>query len=169
MARMPLDPRISRMLIEARGEGCLREVAVIAAALSIRDPRERPPEKAAQADAMHAPFRDPDSDFLTLLNIWDRFHGDFEELKALNQKRKFCHDHFLSFPRMREWVFVHAEILDILQELQGLRSGRSGAGREDVQGPLRRHPPVDRRAATCPTSPSTRNGTSTRRPRAARP
>ena len=76
---MPLDPRISRMLLEARAENCLREAAVIASALSIRDPRERPPEKAAQADAMHAPFRHPDSDFLTLLNIWDRYHGGLEQ------------------------------------------------------------------------------------------
>ena len=118
MARMPLDPRVSRILLEARDEGCLREAAVIASALSIRDPRERPPEKAAQADAMHAPFRDPDSDFLTLLNIWERYHGDFEELHGLNRKRKFCRDHFLSFSRMREWTFVHAEVLDILRELR---------------------------------------------------
>ena len=118
MARMPLDPRIARMLLEARPENCLRETAVIASALSIRDPRERPPEKAAQADAMHAPFRDPDSDFLTLLNIWDRWHGDFEGLQGLNRKRKFCRDHFLSFPRMREWTLVHAEVRDILRELK---------------------------------------------------
>jgi ATP-dependent helicase HrpA len=129
MARMPLDPRVSRILLEAREEGCLREAAVIASALSIRDPRERPLEKAAQADAMHAPFRDPDSDFLTLLNIWDRYHGDFEELKGLNRKRKFCHEHFLSFPRMREWTFVHAEVLDILRELK-IPAGRTApAGR----------------------------------------
>jgi len=118
MARMPLDPRISRILIEARGEGCLGEAAVIAAALSIRDPRERPPDKAVQADAMHAPFRHPDSDFLTLLQIWDRFHGGWDKALSHSQKRKFCHDHFLSFPRMREWVFVHNEILEILEEMR---------------------------------------------------
>ena len=128
MARMPLDPRVSRILLEDRGEGCLREAAVIASALSIRDPRERPLEKAAQADAMHAPFRDSDSDFLTLLNIWERFHGDFEELKGLNRKRKFCRDHFLSFSRMREWTFVHAEVMDILRELKiSLGSARPAA------------------------------------------
>ena len=118
MARMPLDPRISRILLAARGESCLREAAVIAAALSIRDPRERPPDKAVQADAMHAPFRHPDSDFLTLLEIWDRFHGGWEKALSHSQKRKFCHDHFLSFPRMREWVFVHNEILEILEEMR---------------------------------------------------
>jgi ATP-dependent helicase HrpA len=123
MARVPLDPRISRMLLEALREDCLREVAVIAAALSIRDPRERPPEKAQQADAMHAPFRDPDSDFLTLLNIWDRYHGDWQGLRSTSQKRRFCHEHFLSFPRMREWAYVHDQILDILRELR-LPAGR---------------------------------------------
>ena len=123
MARMPLDPRISRMLLEARKEGCLRDVAVIASALSVRDPRERPPEKAAQADATHAPFRDPDSDFLTLVNIWNRYHGDLERQTSHSRKRAFCRDHFLSFVRMREWTFVHAEILDILKE-SGIPPGR---------------------------------------------
>ncbi|MBU1185815.1 MAG: ATP-dependent RNA helicase HrpA [Acidobacteria bacterium] len=118
MARMPLDPQISRMLIEAQKEGVLREVAVIASALSIRDPRERPPEKAAQADQKHAPFRHPDSDFLTLLNIWDTYNGSWEKLKSQNQKRKFCLTHFLSYPRMREWTFIHDQIRDILKELR---------------------------------------------------
>jgi ATP-dependent helicase HrpA len=118
MARIPLDPRISRMLLEALEEGVLREVAVIASALSIRDPRERPPEKAREADAAHAPFRDPDSDFLTLLNIWDRFHADWASMRSTGQKRRFCHEHFLSFPRMREWAYIHDQILDILRELR---------------------------------------------------
>jgi len=118
MARMPLDPRISRILLHAHQEGCLPEVAVIASALSIRDPRERPLEKAAQADSMHQPFRNPDSDFLTLLNIWNRYHGEWEHLSSQNKKRKFCRDHFLSFNRMREWVLIHEQILAILQEMK---------------------------------------------------
>jgi ATP-dependent helicase HrpA len=116
MARMPLDPRISRMLLEARRENCLPEVCVLAAALSVRDPRERPPDQAAQADAVHAAFRDPGSDFLVLLNIWNRYHGDFERLPAAAERRKFCHAHFLSFPRMREWVYLHQEIRAVLGE-----------------------------------------------------
>jgi ATP-dependent helicase HrpA len=116
MARMQLDPRLSRMLLEARAENCLPEVAVLAAALSIRDPRERPPDKSAQADAVHAAFRHPDSDFLVLLNIWDRYHGDFEKLASLVQKRRFCHENFLSFPRMREWTYLHAEIQEALRQ-----------------------------------------------------
>jgi ATP-dependent helicase HrpA len=116
MARMPLDPRISRMLLEAHRENCLPEVAVLASALSIRDPRERPPDQTQQADAVHATFRDPNSDFLVLLNIWNRYHSDREKLGTVAQKRKFCHDHFLSFPRMREWGYLHDEINAVLSE-----------------------------------------------------
>jgi ATP-dependent helicase HrpA len=115
MARMPLDPRISRMILEAREEGCLREVAAIAAALSIRDPRERPPEKAEQADTAQALFRHPDSDFLTLLDIWDRFHR-LQEKSSKSMQRRFCQEHFLSYPRMREWGHVHDQILAICEE-----------------------------------------------------
>jgi ATP-dependent helicase HrpA len=128
MARMQVDPRLSRMLIEATAETCLPEVSVLAAALSIRDPRERPPDKAQQADAVHAAFRHPDSDFLVLLNIWNRYHGDFEKLGSLVQKRRFCHENFLSFPRMREWVYLHAEIGNALRELTfGARAGKGQA------------------------------------------
>ncbi len=144
MARMQVDPRLSRMLIEAREERCLPEVAVLAAALSVRDPRERPPDKAQQADAVHAAFKHPDSDFLVLLNIWNRYHGDFEKLGSLVQKRRFCHENFLSFPRMREWAYLHAEIESALRELElepragwerGMERGRGmGRGRGRGQG-----------------------------------
>ncbi len=116
MAQMPLDPRISRMMIEAEKEGCVEEVAVLAAALSIQDPRERPAEKAASADLVHAPFKNPDSDFLTLFNIWNRYHREWENLKTQNRMRKFCKDHFLSFPRMREWIFTHEQIATIMAQ-----------------------------------------------------
>jgi len=116
MARMPLDPKISRMMLEADKEGCIEEVAVIASALSIQDPRERPTEKAAQADQMHAPFKDKGSDFITLVNIWNRFHREWETLKTQNKMRKFCKAHFLSFPRMREWVYTFDQIMGILRE-----------------------------------------------------
>jgi len=116
MARIPLDPRISRMMIEAYHEGYMEDVAVIASALSVQDPRERPPEKAASADQVHAPFKDPDSDFLTLLNIWKRFHREWEDLRTQNKMRKFCKAHFLSFSRMREWVYTYHQIMSILKE-----------------------------------------------------
>jgi ATP-dependent helicase HrpA len=124
MAPMPLDPRLSRMLIEAEREACLREVAIIAAGLSIRDPRERPPDKAGLADQAQAGFGHPDSDFLTLLNVWDRFHSPAESLTSKSKQRKYCEEHFLSYSRMREWGFVHDQILSILKE-QGISRGRT--------------------------------------------
>ena len=116
MAKIPLDPRLSRMLIEASQEGCIAETVVIAAALSIQDPRERPVEKAGEADRMHAGFDDPNSDFVTLLNIWDRFHAHWRKVKSSNQLKKYCRGHYLSFKRMREWRDIHSQIIAILKE-----------------------------------------------------
>jgi ATP-dependent helicase HrpA len=116
MAIIPLDPRLSRMLIEAKQERCIAETAIIAAALSIQDTRERPLEKTAEADRMHAGFDDPNSDFVTLLNIWGRYHAHWQKVKSNNQMKKFCREHFLSFKRMREWRDIHSQILAILKE-----------------------------------------------------
>ena len=128
MARVPLDPRISRMVIEASREGCLQETAAIAAALSIQDPRERPKDKALQADQVHGPFKDPDSDFLTLLRIWNRYHREWESLKTQNRMRKFCKEHFLSYARMREWVHTHDQITAILREQRIVVDREQGDG-----------------------------------------
>ena len=116
MARMPLDPRISRMMLEACKEGYAEETAIVAGTLSTQDPRERPQEKAAQADQMHAPFKDTDSDFFTLIKIWNQYHRQWKNLKTQNKMRKFCRDHFLSFPRMREWIYTHDQIMTIIKE-----------------------------------------------------
>jgi len=120
MARIPLDPRVSRMLIEAGRQGVLEDMAIICAALSIQDPRERPLEKADQADRAQGTFKHPDSDFLTLLNIWTRYRRVWETRPSQNRLKRFCRDHFLSYVRMREWRDVHQQITDILQE-QGIR------------------------------------------------
>jgi len=114
MAAFPLDPRASRMLIEAQKENCVNEIAVIAAALSIQDPRERPYEKADDASKAHAQFAHPESDFLTYLNIWNRYHGSLESLPTQSKLRKFCRDHFLSYKRMIEWRDIYHQILDII-------------------------------------------------------
>ena len=116
MAKIPLDPRLSRMLIEAQQQGCLAETAIIAAALSIQDPRERPVEKTAEADRMHAGFDDPNSDFVTYLNIWLRYHSHWQQVNSNNQMKKFCREHFLSYKRMREWRDIHSQIIAILKE-----------------------------------------------------
>ncbi|NLA75774.1 MAG: ATP-dependent RNA helicase HrpA, partial [Deltaproteobacteria bacterium] len=116
MAAMPLDPRISRMMIEACKEGYVEETAVIAGILSIQDPRERPVEKAALADQMHAPFKDSDSDFFTMLKIWKQYHREWNDLKTQNRMRRICRDHFLSFSRMREWVYTYDQIMNIIKD-----------------------------------------------------
>ncbi|MCP4682797.1 MAG: ATP-dependent RNA helicase HrpA [Desulfobacterales bacterium] len=133
MARMPIDPRISRMMIEAGKEACVKEVTIIASALSIRDPGERPLEKGTQADRMHAPFKDPDSDFITLLRLWNFYHDAWKALKTQNKMRKFCKQHFLSFVRMREWIQIHEQITGIMDE-QALKEAAKRAQRPS--GPI---------------------------------
>jgi ATP-dependent helicase HrpA len=122
MAKIPLDPRLSRMLIEAREEGCVEEIAVLAAVLSIQDPRERPADKTAEAGRAHAAFNRPHSDFMTLLEIWNRFRQARQELRSTGQMRRFCRQHFLSFKRMREWEDVFHQIMEIAHEF-GIRKG----------------------------------------------
>jgi ATP-dependent helicase HrpA len=114
LAHLPVDPTVGRMVLQARDEKCLREALVIAAALSIQDPRERPLDAQQKADAAHRRFTHPDSDFLTLLAIWEAYHDDFETM-TLGKLRKFCTSHFLSFTRMREWRDVHAQLVDVIE------------------------------------------------------
>jgi ATP-dependent helicase HrpA len=132
MAEFPLDPRVSRMLIEAKKEVCVNEIAVIAAALSIQDPRERPYDKTDQASKAHALFAHPESDFLTYLNIWNRYHGSMECLPTQSKLRKFCRDHFLSYKRMIEWRDIYHQILDIIDGKN--KTSKSGAPPEGAGG-----------------------------------
>lgn len=120
LARLPVDPTVGRMILQARSEKCLREVIVIAAGLSIQDPRERPLEAREKADAAHRKFSHPDSDFLALLNIWDAFHDEFETMSQ-GKMRRFCRDHFLSYTRMREWRDIHSQLMDVLEERDGFK------------------------------------------------
>jgi ATP-dependent helicase HrpA len=116
MAKIPLDPRLSRMLIEANSQGCLDDIAIIASALSIQNPRERPAEKTREADRMHATFDDPHSDFVTLLNIWNWYHFTWKKVKTNNQMKRFCKAHYLSFKRIREWRDIYHQICALLEE-----------------------------------------------------
>jgi ATP-dependent helicase HrpA len=102
LARLPLDPRVARMLVAAREERCLAQVRIIAAALSVQDPRERPLERAAAADERHARFADERSDFLAYLKLW--------RLQEEPGLRRLCWENFLSYPRMREWRDVHSQL-----------------------------------------------------------
>jgi ATP-dependent helicase HrpA len=120
LARFPVDPTVGRMLLQARREHALREVLVIAAGLSVQDPRERPMEKREAADQMHRRFVHPESDFLTLLNIWNAYHDETERLSQ-GQLRKFCKTHFLSYTRMREWRDIHQQLVSVLKDLDQFR------------------------------------------------
>jgi ATP-dependent helicase HrpA len=102
LARLPLDPRVARMLVAAREERCLAQVRVIAAALSVQDPRERPMERAAAADERHARLADEQSDFRAFLKLW--------KLQDEPGLRRVCRENFLSYPRMREWRDVHEQL-----------------------------------------------------------
>ncbi len=133
MAKMPVDPRLSRMLIEANHEGCLNEMAIIASVLSIQDPRERPVEKTQKADQMHALFKDPLSDFITLLNIWKKYHKTWQKEKSTNRMKKFCKKHYLSFKRIREWHDIHAQIAVILQESGSKAKSKSNSWKSKVR------------------------------------
>ncbi|MFH2058230.1 MAG: ATP-dependent RNA helicase HrpA [Pseudomonadota bacterium] len=110
MAKLPMDPKLSRILIEANHMGCLKEAAIIATALAIPDPRQRPADKSQVADQKHALFKDPSSDFITLLNIWNAYKNAEQNLKSRAKLIRFCQDHFLSFRRMREWNDIHVQI-----------------------------------------------------------
>jgi ATP-dependent helicase HrpA len=114
LAKLPLDPRVGRMLVAARAEGCLEQVLIIAAALSVQDPRDRPLDKAGIADERHAAFADERSDFLSFLKLW--------ALQAEPGLRRLCRDNFLSYPRMREWRDVHSQLKSTLEELKWPRS-----------------------------------------------
>ncbi len=116
MARLPIDPRISRMIIEAQHEGCANEILIIASALSIQDPRERPVESEKEADRIHATFSDPSSDFMALLRIWHQYHGLAQTAKSRGRMKKFCREHYLSVRRRREWVDVYDQLKMIVQE-----------------------------------------------------
>ena len=115
MAKLPVDPRISRMILAAVDEHALPEVLAIAAMLESQDPRERPVEKQQAADEAHRKFYNRDSDFLTILNLWDAWH-DKQKTASHSQVRKWCQQNFLSWMRMREWVDVHAQLKDLLSE-----------------------------------------------------
>ncbi len=116
MAGIPVDPKLSRILIEADRTGCLDEALVIVSALSIADPRQRPRDNAQVADEKHRIFSDPSSDFITLLNIWKAYKRAEKSLKTRSLLKKFCRDNFFSFKRMREWQDIHRQIGAVLAE-----------------------------------------------------
>ncbi|MCH6256005.1 ATP-dependent RNA helicase HrpA [Puniceicoccaceae bacterium K14] len=114
---LPVDPTVGRMLIQSEKENVVESVLVISSALSIQDPRERPLGKEEAARAAHKPFIHKQSDFLTLLNIWERYHEKFESMTQ-GKLRRFCKEHFLSYLRMREWKDTYDQLKRSLSEYE---------------------------------------------------
>ena len=146
LAKLPLDPKIGRMILAARDRGALREVLVIAAALSVQDPRERPPEQPGTADQAHAKFRmapdekgDPRSEFLWYWNLWQAFDQVWKHESSSKQKA-WCKQHFLSWMRMREWRDIHGQLHALCAEHgwkeNDLKSGDKAASYEAIHKAL---------------------------------
>ncbi|MGJ9425032.1 ATP-dependent RNA helicase HrpA [Nesterenkonia halotolerans] len=146
LAQLPVDPRMARMMVEAARRDCLPEVTVLVAGLTIQDPRERPAEKRAQADELHARFKDENSDFSALLNLWRYLQETQTELSG-NQFRKLCHREHLNYLRVREWQDLVGQLGEIAEqvEFRSQGSGRRGSSenRSSKGRRGRRMPSVD--------------------------
>ncbi|WP_081249342.1 ATP-dependent RNA helicase HrpA [Aliivibrio fischeri] len=130
LARLPIDPRLARMVLEAPKYNALQEVMIIAAALSIQDPRERPSDKKQQSDDKHKRFNHEDSDFLTFVNVWEHVKAKQKELSS-NQFRKQCRKDFLNYLRVREWQDVHYQLSQVMKELN-YKVNQEAAGYQGV-------------------------------------
>ncbi|HYH42002.1 MAG TPA: ATP-dependent RNA helicase HrpA [Burkholderiales bacterium] len=117
LAKFPIDPRIARMVIAAQREKCLREVLIIASALSIQDPRERPFDRAEAADQAQEQFQEERSDFLAYLKLWSFFEEAIKHKKSNRKLMELLHEHFLSHRRMREWRDIHGQLASLVGEL----------------------------------------------------
>jgi len=136
LARLPLDPRVARIALAGKETNCAHEVWILAAALSVQDPHEMPPESQTQARQKHAEWRHNKSDFFTLLNLWNRWQSAGEKASQ-RQLRKWCKDHYVSYLRMEEWEAVYKQIVDML--------GReTGDGRRETKTPGPAPSPVSR-------------------------
>ena len=116
LSQLPVDPRLARMVLEADRNGCVREVMVIAAALSIQDPRERPADKQQQADQQHARFKDETSDFLAFLNLWRYIREQQKELSS-SAFRRMCRSEFLNYLRIREWQDIYSQLRSVAKTM----------------------------------------------------
>jgi ATP-dependent helicase HrpA len=116
LSRLPVDPRVGRLILAGHEENCLHEVLVIAAALELQDPRDRPIDKQQAADEAHAKFQDAKSDFMGYLKLWDFYHK-VRSGASRSQLRKACQQNFLSYNRMREWVDIHHQLSELVAEV----------------------------------------------------
>ncbi|TKF24275.1 ATP-dependent RNA helicase HrpA [Vibrio genomosp. F6] len=126
LAKLPIDPRLARMVIEAPKYGCLKEVMIIVSALSIQDPRERPSEKKQASDEKHKRFFDEDSDFITFVNLWEHIKTQQKELSS-NQFRNQCKKDYLNYLRIREWQDVYFQIHQAMREMDTKLNSEPGS------------------------------------------
>jgi ATP-dependent helicase HrpA len=118
LSRLPIDPRLGRMIVAGEQQGVLHEVLVIVSALSIQDPRERPMDKREAADQAHAKFAHERSDFLSLIQLWNFYDQAWRNKKSNRELQNTCHQHFLSYIRLREWRELYLQLCEIVQELE---------------------------------------------------
>ncbi|MGH8559937.1 MAG: ATP-dependent RNA helicase HrpA [Methylococcales bacterium] len=135
LARIPLDPRLGRILLAAKEENCLCEIGIIVSALSIQDPRERPAEQSKAADEKHRQFQDQSSDFLSFINLWNAIEAKREELSN-SRFRIFCRENFLSYRRLREWRDIYLQLMKVVQTEFGFRVNQVPAEYEAVHKAL---------------------------------
>lgn len=135
LAKLPLDPRVGRMLLAARDQQCLHEMLIIAAALAVQDPRERPMQARELADQAHAKFADKQSEFLSWLKLWDWYHEQVAHKGSQRQLAKLLRQHYLSVPRLREWHDIHGQLAALAGE-QGWRVNQTEATYEQVHSAL---------------------------------
>jgi ATP-dependent helicase HrpA len=135
LARLPVDPRIGRMLLAAREFNCLSEMLIVASALSIQDPRDRPSDKRQESDRAHEEFRDEASDFVQLLNLWKFFDEAFRHKESNRKLWATCREHFLSYVRMREWRDLAGQLREMAAELK-IRENPQDATYEQVHRAL---------------------------------
>ncbi|MER5973554.1 ATP-dependent RNA helicase HrpA [Streptomyces sp. NPDC002055] len=134
LSQLPVDPRLARMVLEADRNGCVREVMVITAALSIQDPRERPSDKQQQADQQHARFKDETSDFLAFLNLWRYIREQQKELSS-SAFRRMCRNEFLNYLRIREWQDIYTQLRQVAKSM-GVHLNEEDAAPERVHTSL---------------------------------
>ncbi|WP_461002002.1 ATP-dependent RNA helicase HrpA [Streptomonospora sediminis] len=129
LSQLPVDPRMGRMVLEAEDNGCLREVMIIAAALSIQDPRERPADKQQAADEQHARFADKESDFLAYVHLWNYLQEQQRELSG-SRFRRMCRDEYLNYLRVREWQDIYSQLKQVVKTMGATLNTSTPAPRE---------------------------------------
>jgi ATP-dependent helicase HrpA len=135
LAKLPLDPRLGRMLLAGAAQHCLEDVAIIASALSVPDPRDRPADKQTQADQKHAPLRDEKSDFLSLLKLWQVWNEQRGQLSR-NKLRAWCKENFLSYLRLTEWHDVHGQVMEVVKGELALKTNPKPGEYESIHKAL---------------------------------